>query len=354
MDMNIKPSKILVGMSGGLDSTMTALLLQESGHTVVGLTLKTWHRQPDTMEKEIRKVDAITRQLGIEHHVVDVQIPFHQSVVNYFCREYLVGRTPNPCNRCNPIIKWPTLLQKAQELNCSYIATGHYVQKEFVNNKWYIKRGMDLSKDQSYFLWNLDQPVLEKALFPLGDMTKSEVRQLAISKGLQAIAQQNESMGVCFLDGTNYREFLAEQLDHTALRPGDIVDEKGNVLGKHNGIAHYTIGQKKGLGLNDTGWFVAALKADTNQVVVSKTASLKTESLNLKDYYLVDPMGANNSQSVSVRIRGIDTVPMIPGTIQRISEDKLKVVFEKPAWGITPGQSIVFYDNDLVIGGGIV
>ncbi|MGQ1891186.1 tRNA 2-thiouridine(34) synthase MnmA [Thermophagus sp. OGC60D27] len=346
--------RVLLGMSGGLDSTMSALLLKEAGHQVIGVTLRTWHRQPAAIERDIKKAGDMARQVGIEHHVLDIQDLFREVVVDYFCREYLIGRTPNPCNRCNPRIKWPALLNLAKELGCHNIATGHYVQKHFRNNKWYIKKGVDPSKDQSYFLWNLNQEVLSQALFPLGRMTKSEVRELALKKGFHNMARQNESMGVCFLDGANYREFISEQLGPSSLKPGDIVTEEGEVVGRHNGIAHFTIGQKKGLGLPDKAFFVISLEAETNRVVVSKSASLETGQVILSDYYLTEPLQKDEQRSAAIRIRGIDAVPPIPGIFKEQDDERLLVTFKNPAWGITPGQSVVFYQDDLVIGGGIV
>ena len=346
--------RVLLGMSGGLDSTISALLLKEAGHTVVGLTLRTWHRAPIAMDQNIEKAQSIAQQIGVDHHIADIRDTFKQVVVDYFCKEYLDGRTPNPCNRCNPKIKWPVLLDKAKELNCNHIATGHYVRKQLHNDQWYIKKGADPSKDQSYFLWNLNQEILQKALFPLGNLTKKQVREIALKNGFTAVAKQNESMGVCFLDGMNYRDFLSEHLGDDSLRPGNIVDENGEILGRHNGLAHFTIGQKKGLGLKDNTYFVLHLDAKNNQVVVSKTASLKTHQIALSEYYLTEPLAKNEKKNVAIRIRGIDKVPAIPGQLKIEDDQKLHVHFDEPAWGITPGQSIVFYWDDLVIGGGIV
>lgn len=221
--------------------------LKKQGYQVIALTLKTWHLHPEKYEEELQKASLLAQRLNIEHSILDISSSFREEVVDYFCHEYQTGRTPNPCNRCNPIIKWPWLIEKAKELNCSHVATGHYVQKVKENGKWYVKKGADPSKDQSYFLWNLSQEILEKALFPLGKMTKAEVRQMALNYGLKETARKQESMGVCFLGGTNYRDFLAQKQENNELTidPGEIFDEEGNKLGTHRGLAYFTIGQKK-------------------------------------------------------------------------------------------------------------
>ncbi|PRZ00387.1 tRNA-specific 2-thiouridylase [Marinilabilia salmonicolor] len=348
-------NRILLGMSGGLDSTMSALLLKQQGYQVIGLTLKTWHLHPGKYEQELQKAASLAKKLNIEHSILDISRSFHEEVVDYFCREYQTGRTPNPCNRCNPVIKWPWLIKKAEELNCRFVATGHYVQKVKDNGKWYIKKGADPSKDQSYFLWNLSQEILEKAIFPLGNLTKSEVRQMALDYGLKETARKQESMGVCFLGGTNYRDFLTQKQANNELtiHPGKIVDEEGNILGTHRGLAFFTIGQKKGLGLPDKKFFVKEMGPETNRIIVSKTATLSTSTLKLTEFNLIPNLEENRKYQVDIRIRGIDKVPSLPGFIT-LHSDKLLVDFEEEAWGITPGQSIVFYQKNIVIGGGLV
>ncbi|WP_462317370.1 tRNA 2-thiouridine(34) synthase MnmA, partial [Marinilabilia sp.] len=324
------------------------------GYDVYGVTLKTWHVNPEKQEKDLKKAEQLAYNLGIDHSIFDISTVFKKNVVDYFCNEYLKGRTPNPCNRCNPVIKWPRLLEMADAFNCSHIATGHYVQKVRKNGKWYIKKGADETKDQSYFLWNLNQEILDRAIFPLGKLNKEEVRELARSNGLENVAEQKESMGVCFLDNLNYRDFLKMKHDEREIdiKPGDIVDEAGTVLGRHDGIPYFTIGQKRELNLKNKSYRVIDLDAENNRVVVSKTSKLETSQLTLKSFYLTESLNENQSREVLIRIRGLDKVPPIPGKISRHKE-KLNVTFDSPAWAITPGQSIVFYLNDLVIGGGI-
>jgi len=334
---------------------MSALLLKQQGFEVIGLTLKTWHLHPEKQEKELTKASHLAKEIEIEHSILDISREFKEEVVDYFCDEYLSGRTPNPCNRCNPLIKWPWLLKKADELDCWHVATGHYVRKELENGLWYIKKGSDYSKDQSYFLWNLSQEILKRALFPLGHLTKNEVRKMALQNGLKETAQKQESMGVCFLGGTNYRDFLEEK--HTkkelTINHGDIVDETGKTLGQHPGLPFFTIGQKKGLGLKEKNYFVKQMQRESNKIIVSKSATLSTKTLTLSSFHLTPSLLPNKRYDVDIRVRGIDKVPSLPGTIC-LKEDKLKVDFVEEAWGITPGQSIVFYTKDTILGGGII
>jgi tRNA-specific 2-thiouridylase len=334
---------------------MSALLLKQQGFEVIGLTLKTWHLHPEKQEKELAKASQLAQELEIEHSTLDISREFKQEVVDYFCDEYLAGRTPNPCNRCNPLIKWPWLLKKADELDCRHVATGHYVRKEQQNGLWYIKKGIDHSKDQSYFLWNLSQNILERALFPLGNLTKSEVREMALQNGLKETARKQESMGVCFLGGTNYRDFLKEKTDKKELtiEHGEIVDETGKTMGRHPGLPFFTVGQKRGLGLEDKEYFVKQMDKESNKIVVSKSATLSTDSLTLQNFHLTPTLPLNKKYDVDIRVRGIDKVPSLAGSIT-LKENNLLVDFTEEAWGITPGQSIVFYENNSVIGGGIV
>ncbi|MFO8001529.1 MAG: tRNA 2-thiouridine(34) synthase MnmA [Marinilabilia sp.] len=350
-----KPDKVLTGMSGGLDSTITALLLKNAGYKVIGLTLKTWHTDPEFQKATIEKARKRAEELDIDHHVVQVEHFFKKNVVDYFCGEYLQGRTPNPCNRCNPLVKWPSLIEKADELGCRHIATGHYVQKVFSNGKWFIKKGADPQKDQSYFLWNLDQHILQRALFPLGEFKKSEVRQMALEHGLQETARQQESMGVCFLADTDYRDFLKQwaEKNNITVKPGEIVDENGNILGHHPGIPFFTIGQKRGLGIKDRNYSVSSMDASNNRLVVSPNGPPKTIQLFLPRYFMTESLPKGEEQKVSIRVRGIDNVPELPGRI-RPDSGGLQVIFDQEAIGITPGQSIVFYRKGCVVGGGIV
>ncbi len=353
-ESQIENKKVLVGMSGGLDSTMSVFLLKNAGYHVIGTTLKTWHLDPETTCHTVAKAGNLAAQLNIDHHVVDVEELFKNEVVQYFCSEYQNGKTPNPCNHCNPKVKWPALIKKADELGCQYIATGHYVQKKKSANRWFVKKGVDSTKDQSYFLCTLDQQILERALFPLGELTKNQVRQMAIEIGLTQTAEQKESMGVCFLGKTNYRDFLKKEAEDGKINiePGTIIDEDGRILGKHQGIAFFTIGQKRELNLKEDGYFVTRLDSKNNQVVVSKNASLKTNKLFLSDFCLTEDLPTSHSTDVLIKIRGFDNIPETSGKI--IRKNGLEVLFDKPAWGITPGQSIVFYKNNCIIGRGIV
>jgi tRNA-specific 2-thiouridylase len=247
------------------------------------------------------------------------------------------------------------LIKKADELNCRFIATGHYVRKAFHNGRWLIRKGLDPQKDQSYFLWNLDQNILQRALFPLGEHTKEEVREIARKKGYIQTARQKESMGVCFLKDNDYRHFITKWAGahNIPISPGPIVDKKGNKMGHHPGIPYFTIGQKRGLGLQNKKLAVNQIHAESNQIVVSDDDSPGASDISIEQYYLAIPLEKGQSRHVSIRIRGFDKFPPIPGKIKSNGRH-LQVSFSKQANGLTPGQSLVFYDNDLVLGGGIL
>jgi tRNA-specific 2-thiouridylase len=347
--------KVLVGMSGGIDSTMAVHCLLKEGYSVTGLTLKTWNISELEQTRMIEKAQRVAQQMNIPHQVADVEEPFKKEVVDYFCNEYLQGRTPNPCHRCNPVIKWNYLSLKANELGCDYIATGHYVRKVFDNGLWYLHKGVDPVKDQSYFLWNLSQEVMARALFPLGNLTKERVKQMAADLELDQESGRKESMGVCFLSGMDYRRFLRQKHERGEINivPGEIVDEEGTLLGHHRGVTDFTIGQKRDLNLPDKAFFVKTIDSIGHRLIVSKTAPLEATSIFLSEFHLVAPLKVGKALTVEVKIRGLDRVPAIPGHLT-IKDSGLQVELSSPAWALTPGQRRVFYVNDRVIGGGTV
>jgi len=344
--------RVLLGMSGGMDSSMSAVLLQQQGYEVIGATLIT---HTEEKNESIVAAQQLAHKRGIDHHLIDCREAFQKEVITYFADEYTKGRTPNPCIRCNITIKWKYLLKLADELNCQHIATGHYVRKETIKNNHYIKKGVDPAKDQSYFLWNLSQKVIGRALFPLGEMHKHEVRQLARQLGYTHIADQKESMGVCFLAGTDYREYLTQLLpeNHPALAAGPVLDEQDNVLGHHDGYPFYTIGQRRGIEGVAKGKCVVAIDADTRSLQVGARDSLFAKSVGLNEPVLTPDFSLWENQKVFIRIRGLDSVPGYWGTVQD-NNDGLNVYFDEQVWALTPGQSVVIYANDMVIGGGIV
>ena len=344
--------RVLLGMSGGMDSSMSAVLLQQKGYEVIGATLLT---HTDAHTDSIVSAQALAAKRGIEHHLIDCRVAFKDEVIAYFADEYTKGRTPNPCIRCNETIKWKYLLELAEELDCQHISTGHYVRRSTLNNIHYIKKGVDPAKDQSYFLWNLSQKVIAKALFPLGELRKAEVRELARKLGYTDIADKKESMGVCFLSGTDYREYLTQLLpkDHPALASGPVVDENNKVLGQHDGYPFYTIGQRRGIEGVAKGKCVVAIDAERKTLIAGNREALMAKSVSLKEALLTTDVSLWQNQKVFVRIRGLDSVPGYWATVN-YSNNTLVVHFDNEVWALTPGQSVVAYHHDMLIGGGIV
>lgn len=356
-----KDKRVLVGMSGGIDSSAACIMLQEQGYEVVGVTMRTWdipshfsspeQEQPD----EIMEAQAVAARLGIEHHVADVREEFRKVIVQYFIDEYMRGRTPNPCVMCNPLFKERILCEWADRTGCQWIATGHYCQIEKRNGHCYIVTGDDATKDQSYFLWKLPQEILERMLLPLGGMTKETVREYLAQKGFEAKAKGGESMEICFID-KDYRDFLREHCPDIDKRigPGWFVDSKGLKLGQHKGFAYYTIGQRKGLGIAlGEPAYVLKINPEKNTVMLGNADQLKTE------YMLVEPPVAPDIEelltcpNLSVRIR-YRSRP-IPCQVLRLPDNGyLLVKFATEASAITPGQSAVFYDGNRVLGGGFI
>jgi len=344
--------KVILGMSGGMDSSMAAVLLQKQGLEVIGVTLQT---HTEANNKHIIEAQELAQSLKIEHHLIDCRSEFRKEVITYFADEYINGRTPNPCVHCNQTIKWKFLLEMAISQNCDFISTGHYVRAKQIDNNYYILKGLDPAKDQSYFLWNLNQEILSKALFPLGELRKAEVRDLARELGYHDMASKKESMGVCFLNGTDYREYLKKFLppDHEALKQGPVIDQNNTVLGQHDGYPFYTLGQRKGIEGVAKGQCVIDIDYKRRALVAGDRNQLYTNKVLLNEFMITPDQSLWKDQEVFIRIRGLDSVPGYQGYIKE-TNSKLHVMFEKDVWAITPGQSIVIYQNDVVIGGGIV
>ncbi len=344
--------KVLLGMSGGMDSSMAAVLLQQQGYEVIGATLLTY---ADEELPGIQEARELARKLAIAHHTIDCKAAFEKEVIAYFVDDYLKGLTPNPCIRCNETIKWKYLLKWADQLDCQYISTGHYVQKTCTDNYHYIVKGVDPAKDQSYFLWNLSQEVIERAIFPLGQLHKKEVRELARSLGYTTFADKKESMGVCFLSGTNYKEFLTDLLpsDHFALQPGDVINADNQIITNHKGYPFYTLGQRKGIEGIEAGQCVVAIDPKTNRLQTGPRNTLYDTQVALPHFQITTDTTLWQNRNVFIRVRGIDSVPGYNGTVS-IENNALVVRFETPVWGMMPGQSIVIYQSDHLIGGGIV
>lgn len=340
--MNNRP-RILLAMSGGIDSTAAALLLQEQGYDLVGCTFRTRY----TDEASLQSAAALARQLGIEHHVVDYEQRFEQDIVAYFCNEYAAGRTPNPCVLCNRQIKFGVLLEEASRLGCDSLATGHYARvKEGI-----LYRAKDERKDQTYFLWQVPQQALQRVLFPLGDQTKDEVRAFLESKGLTELAHKGESQDICFIKD-DYRTFLQAQ-DASPLLPaeqGDYINAEGKVLGRHEGYVNYTIGQRKGLGIAlGTPAFVTRIDAAHNRVTLGAHDDLYTHDVYLSHCVF----HGDTSQTVLAQIRYRSKAQ--EAVLVNIDNNGVGLIrFAEPVWAVTPGQSCVMYQDNKVVGGGII
>lgn len=334
-------------MSGGIDSTATCLMLREQGYEIVGVTMRVWGDEP-------KEAKELADRMGIEHHVADEREAFKNSVVKNFIDEYRNGRTPNPCVMCNPMFKFRMLIEWADKLNCEWVATGHYSRLEWINDKRYIIAGDDEKKDQSYFLWRLNQDILKRCIFPLGDYTKLKVREYLLEKGYEAKSKEGESMEVCFIKG-DYRDFLREQcpqLDQE-IGQGWFVSSTGVKLGQHKGCAYYTIGQRKGLEIAlGKPAYVLKINPEKNTVMIGDADLLKSEYMIVDQDLLVDEAEVMNCPNLSVRIR-YRSKP-IPCRVKRLEDGRLFVKFLEEASAITPGQSAVFYDGRRVLGGAYI
>lgn len=356
----MEKKRVLVGMSGGIDSTAACLMLQEQGYEVIGLTLRTWDlsRQFSDANQELPdyviEAQTLAERLGMEHHLADVRAEFRQQIVSYFIEEYMKGRTPNPCVMCNPLFKFRLLAEWADRLGCTYIATGHYSCIERKNGLCYITTGNDPQKDQSYFLWRLGQAILNRCLFPLGGLTKTEVRAYLRERGFDAKASGSESMEVCFIDG-DYRNFLHQQVPDLDERVGEgwFVNAAGVKLGKHKGYPYYTVGQRKGLEIAlGHPAYVLKTNPEKNTVILGEASELQTEYMLLEDECLVHPSEIFTIPDICVRIR-YRSKP-IPCTLRRLEDGRLLVRFLEVATGIAPGQSAVFYQGNRLLGGAFI
>ena len=355
-----KEKRVLVGMSGGIDSSATCIMLQEQGYEVVGVTMRTWDvasqfASPEQEEPDfILEARALAERLGIEHHVADVREEFKQVIVKYFIEEYMQGRTPNPCVMCNPLFKERILCEWADKTGCAWISTGHYCRLEERNGNRYIVAGDDMTKDQSYFLWRLPQEILRRFLFPLGNYTKQEVRKYLEEKGFEAKAKGGESMEVCFIEG-DYRDFLRQQIPDidTQIGPGYFVDSKGVKIGQHKGFPYYTIGQRKGLGIAlGHPAHVLRINAEKNTVMLGTADDLKTEYMLTEDAMITDMQELLSCSNLTVRIR-YRSKP-IPCRVLPLENGQMLIRFLGEASAITPGQSAVFYDGQRVLGGAFI
>jgi tRNA-specific 2-thiouridylase len=355
--------KVLVAMSGGIDSTVAAIMLHNQGYEVIGITMKTWdYASAGGSKKEtgccnldsINDARQVAVDLGFSHYIVDIRNEFGEAVIENFVEEYIAGRTPNPCVLCNTHIKWTALIRRAKQMDCQFIATGHYARIRNENNRYVISTGKDEWKDQSYVLWGISQENLAWSRFPLGEFHKSEIRQMCMEWGYSELAKKNESYEICFVPDNDYRGFLKRRVPELEkkVEHGVFTDNTGTVIGEHEGYPFYTIGQRKGLGTAfGKPMFVTDISADTNTVVLGEEEDLKRNGMIVGGLNLQKYPAISDGMEALVKVRYKDA-----GTVCRLFNEanKLKVLFDTEVKAVAPGQSAVFYEGDDVIGGGII
>lgn len=342
--------RAVVGMSGGVDSFVTALMLQQQGFEVTGVTLDLWEK------KDSPELDSLCARLGIELLHWDGQKIFRQWVVGSFVDEYLAGKTPSPCCICNSCVKWSLLQQAADHLGIEWIATGHYVRTEHCGDHCYIRKGVDVRKDQSYFLWGVSDEIRNRMLTPLGDYTKDAVKAFAKAQGYERMAEKKESMGICFLEGGDYRDFISQRVEnnHPGEKTGHILNVRGEIIGTHTGVLNYTIGQKRGMPLLDgRPLYVSLIDVVGNTIVADVKDALFCCSLALEQVKSVrrEDLFADN---VEIKIRGLGLNPAGYVKVRETGKGEVAVELASPAWAVAPGQPAAFYRGDLLIGGGVI
>lgn len=356
-----KNGRVLVAMSGGVDSSVAAILLMEQGYEVIGLTMKTWDYETSGSSKKetgccsldsINDARNIAVDLGFHHNILDIREEFGDYVIDYFTDEYMIGRTPNPCVLCNTHIKWEALLKRADKLGCDFIATGHYANINEKSGRYFISKGKDLNKDQSYALWGISQKNLSRTIFPLGSLEKDEIKKIALDRGYDNLVKKSESYEICFVPDNDYRSFLKKRVSNIdkVIKKGDFITEDGQTVGIHQGYPFYTIGQRKGLGLA-LGYpiYVTNIDVEKNTVTVGTFDELKrngmyVDKLNFMKYDKID-----GRLDAYTKIRYNDSGN--PSVIEKVG-DTMKVYFGAGVNAITPGQAAVFYEDNDVIGGG--
>lgn len=341
--------KVLLGMSGGVDSSVSAILLQKEGYEVIGITMALSKETDDTDAK------AVCKELGIEHHFVDLKSEFKKYVIDNFIKCYANAKTPNPCIECNRKLKFGAMFDKAKELGCDYLATGHYANIEYSNKykQYVLKKGDAIGKDQSYVLYTLPEDMLKHIIFPLGKFkTKDEIRKIASDNNFNLLANKPDSEDICFIPDGNYKRFLENNSD---LKPkiGNIVLQDGTVLGKHSGLYNYTIGQRKGLGISyKEPLFVIGFNIRNNEVIVG------TKEEAYKDCAIIDNVNILikdiDIENLHVKVKTRYSTRESEAILQELDNKMIKINFLKPEKALTPGQSAVFYIDDVVIGGGII
>lgn len=352
------PKKVIIGMSGGVDSSVAAAILKNEGHEVIGVTMQIWPAREYSSVKtccslaSIEEAKRVAEEIGIPHYTIDTRVPFLEKVIEDFYEEYSLGKTPNPCIRCNRFIRFDNLWKKAEDLGADLIATGHYarIEKDRNTGRFLLKKGIDERKDQSYVLYVMTQEHLSHTIFPLGNLRKGDTRKIAEDLGL-SVAKKPESQEICFIPEDDYPKFLKNVMPERII-PGPIIDRDGRILGQHKGLPFYTIGQRKGLGIaHRKPLYVISIDIDRNALIVGEEEAIYSKEFLVKDLNFIAVDYLSEPKKVKVKIRS--TMKEDDAIISPRNSD-IYVRFDRPQWAITPGQSAVFYDDDIVIGGGII
>ncbi len=353
--------KVVVGMSGGVDSSVAAYLLKEQGYDVIGVTMQIWQDEEQTAREEngccglsaVEDARRVAQVLDIPYYVMNFKDEFKRNVMDYFTEEYLAGRTPNPCIACNRYVKWESMLRRSLEIGADYIATGHYARIAVTSDGRYaIRNSVTAKKDQTYALYNLTQEQLAHTIMPVGEYTKEEIRKIAGEAGLP-VAHKPDSQEICFIPDNDYAAYIDRAAADRAPGPGNFVTKDGKVLGRHLGITHYTVGQRKGLNLAmGHPVFVTEIRPGTNEVVIGEEADVFGDTLYCDRINYMGMADLPMPREVTAKIRYAHAGERC--TIEKIAEDKIKCTFHKPVRAITPGQAAVFYEDGLVLGGGTI
>lgn len=355
----MEKKKVVVGMSGGVDSSVAAYLLKEQGYDVIGITMQVWQEDNDFSEREggccslsaVEDARRVAQKLDIPFYVFNFRKSFKEKVIDYFVQEYIDGKTPNPCIACNKYLKFDELLMKARGIGAEYVATGHYAKIEEKGGRHLLIRADDDKKDQTYALYNFTQDQLSHTLMPCGDYTKDKIREIAKEIGL-AVHNKKDSEEICFIHDNDHGRYIKEARPKE-VKPGNFVDEKGNIVGKHKGIVYYTIGQRKGLGLAlGKPVFVIDINPRTNEVVIGAEDKIFKTDLIAKDTNFIPFEKLEGEMEVQAKVRY--AAKPAKAKIYPLKDGKVKVSFEDKQRAITKGQSVVFYDGNVVVGGGVI